>query len=78
MILQRFWQDHIDFLFISCCPGPLQEVLLLPTPAVPELKVPDAHPVERDEGAGCPEEGPTPGLLQHPQGGAHQLSIATQ
>lgn len=47
-----------------------QQILLLPPAAVPELQVPDARPAQRDEGAGGPEEGAPPRLLQHPQGTA--------
>lgn len=48
---------------------PVQKVILLPPAAVPELQVPDARAAQRDEGARCPEEGATSGLLQHPEGG---------
>ena len=41
---------------------------MLSPSAIPELQVPDAHPAERDEGAGGTEESPAPRLLQHPQG----------
>lgn len=50
------------------CGWPLQEVFLLPSPPVPELQVSDAHPPERDEGTGRPEEGSPPRLLQHTEG----------
>ena len=45
-----------------------QQILLLPPAAVPELQVPDARAAQRDEGAGGPEEGAPPRLLQYPQG----------
>ncbi len=52
---------HLLLLF----PSP-QKVLLLPSSAVSQLQVPDAHPAEWDERTGGAEESPTSRLLQHP------------
>lgn len=49
----------------NCFTSP-QKVLLLPSSAVPQLQVSDAHPVEWDERAGSTEESPTSRLLQYP------------
>lgn len=82
---QHTWSCFSRFFFFSestrnlnCCTFVPQKVFLLPSAAVPQLQVPDAHPAKWDEGVGGTEESSTPRLLQYPQGEADEPAKPNQ